>query len=410
MNVDLIRKDFPILNETMAGKPLVYFDNSATSLKPIQVVDEITNYYTKLSTNSHRGDYELSHKVDVKFEQARASVAKFINCDKNEVVFTSGTTESINIVARSFFEEILNADDEIIINYAEHASNVLPWYAVAEKTGAKIIFCPLNENNELTLECIENVVTTKTKLIAFAHVTNTLADDRDVNAICEYASKNNIYTVVDGAQAVPHKAVDVTEINCDFYAFSAHKMCGPTGIGVLYGKKDLLEKMVPYNQGGGMNARFNKDVCVSYKSVPTVFEAGTQNIAGVLGFAAAIEYLMNIGMKNICEYEMELKKYAIEKLSELENVLVYNTTTPNSVIIFNVFDDGDRIFPQDVAAYLNTFGIAIRAGDHCAKLLDNVLDVRVTCRASLSFYNTKEEIDLFVEVLKNCDSQSSLII
>lgn len=410
MNIDLIRKDFPILKENMAGKPLVYFDNSATSLKPVCVVDEITNYYLKLSTNSHRGDYELSHKVDVKYESARNSVAKFINCSSKEVVFTSGTTEGINIVARGMFEELLTVGDEIIINYAEHASNVLPWYAVAKKTGAKIIFCPLDENNELTLEKIKSVVTSKTKIIAFAHITNTLADNRDVKNICSYAHENNIYTVIDGAQAVPHKAVDVKDLNCDFYVFSAHKMCGPTGVGVLYGKYELLEKVSPYNQGGGMNARFDKDICVSYKSVPTVFEAGTQNIAGVLGFASAIEYLSNIGMNNIYEYETSLKTYAIECLKKLDNVFVYNENTPNSVVIFNVFDDGERIFPQDVAAYLNTFGIAIRAGDHCAKLLDNVLDVRVTCRASFSFYNTKEEIDLFVDALSKCNSQSSLII
>lgn len=410
MNVNEIRKDFPILKELMAQKPLVYFDNSATSLKPSYVIDEIVNYYSKLSTNSHRGDYELSHKVDVKYENSRALVAKFINCDKKEVIFTSGTTEGINIIAKSFFENELTSGDEIILNCAEHASNVLPWYNLASNIGAKIVFCNLDENNEFTLDKIKEVVTSKTKVIAFAHVTNTLADTRNVEEICEYAKQNNIYTVIDGAQAVPHKKVDVSAIQCDFYTFSAHKMYGPTGIGVLYGKFELLEKMNPYNQGGGMNARFDNNLCVSYKSVPTVFEAGTQNIAGVLGFGAAIEYLNKIGMDEINTYEKELKSYAVAKLNELDNVKMYNANTENSVVIFNVYDNDERIFPQDVAAYLNTFGIAIRAGDHCAKLLDNILDVRVTCRASFSFYNTKEEIDLFVEALSKCDNESSLII
>lgn len=410
MQIEKIRADFPILGEKMSNKPLIYFDNSATSLKPKAVIDEITYYYSKLSTNSHRGDYELSHIVDTKYENARKTLARFINCEVREVVFTSGTTEGINLVTKSYFESVLKAGDEIVLNYAEHASNILPWYDLADKTGANIVFCELDENNSLTVETLKTVVTANTKVIAFAHVTNTLADSRNVNEICEFAKNNSIYSVIDGAQAIPHKVVDVKKMNCDFYTFSAHKMCGPTGIGVLYGRLELLEKMSPYNRGGGMNARFDKELCVSYKSVPTVFEAGTQNIAGVLGFGAAVEYLESIGMENIELYEKDLKKYAIDKLKALKNVKLYNENTENSVVIFNVYDDGERIFPQDVAAYLNTFGIAIRAGDHCAKLLDNVLGNRVTCRASFSFYNTKEEIDVFVDALSKCDSQSSLII
>lgn len=405
-----VREDFPILKEKMAGKQLVYFDSSATSLRPSVVIEEIVNYYAKLSANSHRGDYELSHKVDVKYENVRKDTAKFINCDKNEVVFTAGTTEGVNLVARSFFESHLSTGDEIILNYAEHASNILPWYSLADRLGLKIVFCPLNEHNELTLENIKKVVTQNTKLIACAHVTNTVADTRDVVSICKYAKENGIYTMIDGAQAIPHKKVDVRELDCDFYVYSAHKMCGPTGIGVLYGRYELLEKMAPYNQGGGMNARFDNNLCVSYKNVPTVFEAGTQNIAGVLGMGAAINYLSNIGMDNINEYEKGLKKYALLKLKELPNIKIYNEHSENSVVIFNVYDGDERVFPQDVASYLNTFGIAVRVGDHCAKLLNNALDVRVTCRASFGFYNTKEEIDFFVDAVSKCNSQSALIL
>ncbi|MFV0498435.1 MAG: aminotransferase class V-fold PLP-dependent enzyme [Bacilli bacterium] len=409
MNVEKIRKDFPILEEKMSNKPLIYFDNSATALKPKSVIDEIVNYYTKLSTNSHRGDYELSHKVDIKFEYSRKIVSEFISSKIEEVVFTSGTTESINLVAKSFFLDKLQKGDEIIINYAEHASNVLPWYEIAKKTGAVIIFAPIIDN-KLTLDNIKSAVTKKTKLIAIAHVTNTIADVRNIDEICSFANSNGIYTVVDGAQAIPHMIVNVKDINCDFYAFSAHKMYGPTGIGILYGKLHLLKEMSPYNQGGGMNSRFNKDCQVSYKNVPTFFEAGTQNIAGVLGIGAAIEYINNIGLNNIHNYEMKLKNYALSKLKTLDNIKVYNKKSEGAVVLFNVYDGTEKIFPQDVSAYLNSFGIAVRAGDHCAKLLENVLEERVTCRASFSFYNTMEEIDYFIDVLKKCDSNTSLII
>lgn len=407
-DVNKVRLDFPILNEKMKNQPLIYFDSSATSLKPQCVIDEIVNYYTKLSANAHRGDYELSYKVDVKYGEARKTVATFLNSLEKEIIFTSGTTESLNIVARSFAKHILKPGDEIIIDYAEHASNVLPWYNICEETGAKIVFCPLDENNLYTLDNLKSVVSDKTKIIALAHVTNTLADMRDVKSICKYAKDKGIYTVIDGAQSTPHLKVDVKEIDCDFFVLSAHKMCGPTGVGVLYGKLEILESMVPYNFGGGMNARFNKDVEVSYKSVPTVFEAGTQNIAGILGFARAVEYLSSIGMENIHNYELELKHYAIKQLKTLPNVKIYNENSEGGVVIFNVFD-GDMVFPQDVASYLNEKGIAIRAGDHCAKLLDNVIDTRVTCRASFYIYNTKAEIDCLVEALRECNSESVLL-
>ncbi len=404
-----VRKDFPILKEKMRNKPLIYLDSSATSLKPQCVIDEITNYYTKLSSNAHRGDYELSYKVDTKFEDARKNVSRLLNCDPLEVVFTSGTTESINLVKQSFALNFLTKNDEIVIAFSEHASNVLPWYDVAYKTGAKIVFCPLDNNNSYCLKNLESVVNNKTKIIALAHVTNTIADTREIKMICEYAKNNSIYTVIDGAQSVPHMKIDVKDIGCDFFAFSAHKMCGPTGVGVLYGNKNLLEKMSPYNLGGGMNARFTCDINVSYKSVPTVFEAGTQNIAGILGFSKAIDYLLDVGLDNIHNYEIELKEYAVKEFKKLRNVKIYNEHTKSGVVLFNVFDQGELVFPQDVASYLNEHGIAIRAGDHCAKLLDNVIDVRVTCRASFYLYNTKSEIDELVKCLRNCNSESVLL-
>ncbi len=407
-DIDKIRSDFPILKETMKNNPLIYFDSAATSLKPQVVIDEVVEYYTKLSSNAHRGDYDLSYKVDTKFSAARKNVAKLLNSDEKEIVFTSGTTEGINIIARSYAKKFLQPGDEIIISYAEHASNVLPWYNLADEIGVKIVFCPLNVEGNYSLDNLKTVITKNTKLIAFAHVSNTLADVRDAKAICQYAKAHNIITVIDGAQSIPHMAIDVQDLECDFLTFSAHKMCGPTGVGVLYGKYELLEQMNPYNLGGGMNARFNKAVEVSYKSVPTVFEAGTQNIAGIFGLSKAIDYLREIGFDNIHNYELELKQYAVSKMSQLPNVKIYNASTASGVVIFNVFDDG-LVFPQDVASFLNEKGIAIRAGDHCAKLLDNVIDTRVTCRASFYLYNTKAEIDKFVDELKQCNSESVLL-
>ncbi len=409
INSEKIRADFPVLKEKMNGNPLIYFDNGATTLKPQSVIDEIVMYYSKLSTNAHRGDYELSYKVDVLFDASRNEVANFINALKHEVVFTSGATEAINIISNGFAKKFFKAGDEIIINYAEHASNVLPWFDVAKSVGAKIVFCPLDENHTLTLDNLISVVSSKTKLICVAHTTNTIGDTRDIKEICKYAVENDIYTLIDGSQSVPHQKIDVKDLNCDFFVFSAHKMCGPTGIGALYGKEELLKLVNPHNYGGGMNARFNIDNEVSLKNIPTVLEAGTQNIAGVIGFSKAIKYLNEIGLDNIEKYEQDLKQYALSKLKRLPNVKLYNETTSSGLLLFNVFDNDQLVFPQDVASYLSTFGIAIRSGDHCAKLLNNELDTRVTCRASFYFYNTKNEIDTLVDALEKCNTESVLL-
>lgn len=404
-DVNKIRNDFPIFNQQVRGKDLIYFDSGATALKPQVVIDEIVQYYSQYSVNAHRGDYYLSYIVDTKYEHARNTVAKFINASSKEIVFTTGTTVSINLACESFFKKFLKPGDEIILNEAEHASNLLPWYHLQEAIGVKIVFAKLNDDATLSVESIKNAISDKTKLISLAHITNTIGDCRDVKAICQIAKANDIYTFIDGAQSAPHQSIDVVDLDCDFFAFSGHKLCGPTGIGVLYGKKSLLDQMNPYQYGGGMNSRFNKEFEVKYKTVPTVFEAGTQNIEGVLGLATAIEYLLSIGMENIHEHELKLKAYCIEQLSHLDNITVYNKDVLSGNIIFNVND----VFAQDIATHCDSYGICVRAGHHCAKILNNVLNCNVTCRASFYFYNTFEEIDKFVECLAKGDEYLAAI-
>jgi len=398
-DVNKVRKDFPMLKQTMEGNPLIYFDNGATTLKPQVVIDAITDYYTNYSASAHRGDYSLSYKVDVTYEATRKKIMEFINASrKEEIVYTSGATESLNLVANSFFKHLLKEGDEIILNYSEHASNILPWYDICKEKGVIVKFCKL-DNNRLTLDKLKEQITENTKLITFAHVSNVLGYLADAKEICEYASQLGIYTLVDASQSIPHVKVDVTDINCDFLVFSAHKMCGPTGVGIMYGKYELLNKMTAYKMGGGMNARFDDLGNISFKKPPYIFEAGTPNVAGVIGFAATVDYLNSIGMENIHKYEVELKKYAIKKISKLDNVEVYNADSESGIITFNLKD----IFAQDTASHLNKYGIAVRAGHHCAKVLHNSINTTVTCRASLYFYNTFEEIDKFVEALEKGD-------
>ena len=398
LDVSKIRKDFPMLdNKVMQGHPLVYFDSAATSLKPRVVIEAMTDYYYNFNSNVHRGDYDIAAKADVCYENARKTVAKFINCSEKEVVFTSGTTQAINLVAIGYALNNLSKDDEIILNEAEHASNILPWYEVANKIGVKIVFAPLNDEGVVTQKAIESVITNNTKIISLAYVSNVLGNTNEVEKIISLAHQKGIVVVVDAAQAVPHMKVDVKALDCDFLAFSAHKMCGPTGIGVLYGKYDLLLKTSSIMFGGGMNAKFDNCQNMLLKKPPYRFEGGTPAIAEVIGFAKAIEYLLDIGMENIHEYEKELKKYAIEQLNKLDNVIIYNANNDSGIITFNIKD----VFCQDAGSFFNSKGIAVRSGHHCAKLLPNHLNVVGTVRASLYFYNTKEEIDVFVEVCKH---------
>jgi cysteine desulfurase/selenocysteine lyase len=388
------RNDFPMLNQD-----IIYFDNGATTLKPKCVIDAMNDYYSNYSANAHRGDYDISYKVDVTYEAARKSVANFINAELDEVVFTSGCTESLNIIANGFFSKYLSQGDEVLITYAEHASNVLPWFKLAQELGIIIKYIKLNDIHEVTMESVMSSITPNTKVISLAYSTNVIGDVRPIKEIAEFAHKNNIFLVVDGAQSVPHMKTDVKELDCDFLAFSLHKMCGPTGVGVLYGKRELLEEVTPINLGGGMNESFDSYDQVVLKELPTRLEAGTPNIAGVIGSLETINYLNSIGMDNIHKYELELKEYLVSKLVTIPHIKLINQYSKSGIVSFVV----DDIFAQDVAYYLNKYHICVRAGNHCAKILKDEIGIKNTIRVSLYFYNTKEEIDKLVDLLKDKD-------
>ena len=389
------REDFPLLKEE-----IIYFDNGATSLKPKCVIDKMADYYTNYPANAHRGDYDLSYKVDKEYESTRELVKDFINAKfLEEIVFTSGTTESLNMIANGFFENLLEPGDEVLITTSEHASNVLPWFRLANKKGIKISYIPLDNNYYVTIDNLKKVIKPETKVISIAGITNVIGDIRPVKEICKIAHENNIFVVLDGAQMVPHMKVDVEDLDVDFLAFSAHKMCGPTGVGVLYGKKELLEHLEPTILGGGMNESFDNPNEVYLKELPTRLEAGTRNIAGVIGFGETIKYLNKIGMDNIYKQETSLRKYLIDKLLTLKHIDIINIESDSGIVTFNVAD----IFSQDIAYYLNKYNICVRAGNHCAKILKSSVGVNNTVRVSLYFYNTLEEIDNLVELLSDYD-------
>lgn len=387
------REDIPMLKNN-----LIYFDNGATTLKPQSVIDEITNYYSNYCSNAHRGDYKISLKVDNAYEGVRKKIKNFINAkETSEIVFTSGTTDSLNRVVFGYFKQNLKKDDEVLLTQSEHASNILPWFILEKELGIKVKYIELDDKNEVTIENVASAITPKTKVISLAYVTNVIGDIRPIRDICSLAHKNNILVVVDGAQSASHIKMDVQVDDIDFLACSAHKMYGPTGIGFLYGKFELLDKMQPISYGGDMNAMFTKDGYLELREVPVKFEAGTQNIAGVIGMGAAIDYINNLGLNKIIKHEHKLKEYLITKLKELDNIEIYNEHNVGSVVAFNI----KNIFSQDTAIYLDKHNICVRAGNHCAKILNNVFNVNNTCRVSLAFYNTKEEIDKLIEVLKN---------
>lgn len=386
------REDFPMLS-----KDIIYFDNGATTFKPSCVIDAINYYYKDITANAHRGDYDISYKVDIAYEGARKKVADFINASREEVVFTSGATESLNMIVNGFFAHILEPGDEVLITLSEHASNVLPWFRLAHTHGIKVNYIELDSNLHVTMNNVMKAITPSTKVISIAGITNVVGDERPVKEIAQYAHSNNIFLVVDGAQSVPHMKCDVKDMDCDFLAFSAHKMCGPTGVGVLYGKKELLEELDPIKMGGGMNESFDSVEEVYLKELPIRLEAGTQNIEGVIGLSAAIDYLNKIGMDNIKLYEIRLKKYLISKLKDIPHINVLNEECDSGIVAFNV----DGVFPQDVAYYLNKYHICVRAGNHCAKILKNAIGVKNTVRVSLYFYNTEAEIDKLVELLSD---------
>ena len=387
------REDFNMLKNN-----IVYFDNGATTLKPNCVKEAIDDYYDNYTANAHRGDYKTSLIVDDKYEETRDKVKKFINAkEKNEIVFSSGATQSINYIVFGYFKYKLKKDDEVLITVSEHASNILPWFILEKEIGIKVKYIDLNEDYQVTIDNVKKAINNKTKVISLAHITNVVGDVRPIQEISKIAHENNILLVVDAAQSIAHTRVDVQKMDIDFLVFSGHKMYGPTGIGVLYGKYDLLNEMVPLNYGGGMNALFTKDGYIELREVPTRFEAGTPNIEGVIGLSSAIDYINKLGINNIEHYEQNLRKYLIDRLKELDFVEVYNGNNNIGAIAFNI----KNVFPQDTAIYLDKYNICVRAGNHCAKILSDAIKVNNTCRISLSFYNTKEEVDLLINVLKN---------
>lgn len=394
------REDF-----LMTNSDIIYLDSGATTLKPKVLSETISDYYNHYTANAHRGDYDISLKVDTLFEKTRYLISNLINANTNEVAFTNNATDSLSKIILGFFEDYLEEGDEILITKAEHASNVLPWFELAKRKGIIVNYIPLDEHLKVTLENVKKSITDRTKVISLAHVTNVVGDVRPIADITKLAHEKNILVVCDGAQSVPHMKVDVKALDIDFLAFSAHKMCGPTGLGILYGKEKLLKQFRPLIVGGGMNASFEFDGTVVYNEIPHFFEAGTPNIAGVIGFGSVIEYLESIGMDRIEAYEKELRKYAIAKLKEVPNIILYNETSEAGIVTFNMKD----IFSQDLAIYLNKYHICVRAGNHCAKILKDDLGIKNTCRMSLYFYNTKEEIDRLVDALKNPNMKEEIL-
>ena len=386
------KEDFPIL---LNNKNLVYLDSSATSLKPKQVIDEINNYYNFYTANLHRGDYDNAITVNKKVEETRVLVKEFLNAKhEEEIIFTSGTTESLNMIVFSFMKHNLNKDDEVLLTKTEHASNVLPWLVLEKEIGIKIKYIPLKDNLTIDYEKLESMINSNTKVISIAHITNTVGDVREINKIRDIINNKNIYFVVDGAQSAGHIKVDVEESNIDFYAFSGHKMYADTGVGVLYAKKDLLEKMRPFKYGGGMNDTYTIEE-YSLKQVPYKFDAGTVNISGILSLRAAIIYINSIDIDNITNYISNLSNFLYENLKNVKNIKIYNDNFRTGIMIFNI----DKVFSQDLSVFLNKYNICVRSGNHCSKLLKDFILTSNTCRVSLNIYNTKEDILKLVEVL-----------
>lgn len=393
-NVARIRKDFPILKELINGKPLVYMDNAATSQKPQVVIDALVHYYMTENSNVHRGVHTLSQRATDSYEEARVKVQQFINAaEDKEVIFVRGTTEGINLVAQTYGRENIGPGDEIIISAMEHHSNIVPWQILCQEKGARLKVVPINDDGELLLDEYESLLSPRTKLVSIVHQSNALGTINPVEQIVELAHARGVPVLLDGAQAVAHVPIDVQKIGCDFYAFSGHKLYGPTGVGALYGRADLLDAMPPYQGGGEMirSVSFEKTL---YNVIPAKFEAGTQNIAGSVGLGVAIDYVNGLGMENIAAYENELVAYGTEKLSEIEPVRLIGTARHKGSILSFVMENAH---PHDVGTILDSEGIAVRTGHHCAQPLMDRFGVPATVRASLAFYNTKEEIDTLVK-------------
>ena len=404
-NIDVkkIRKDFPILNRIVNGQKLVYFDNAATSQTPQVVIDSIASYYSSYNSNIHRGVHSLSQEATNEYEESRIKFQKHLNADNSyEIIFTSGTTHAINLVANGF-KKILNKGDEIIISQLEHHSNIVPWQMLCEETGAIIKVIPINDDGELIIKEYEKLLNIKTKIVFVNHVSNALGLINPVKEIIEKAHIFNAAVLIDGAQATPHMQIDVKKLDVDFYVTSTHKICGPTGVGVLYGKEKWLNKIPPYFGGGEMIEKVTLHKS-TYSGLPNKFEAGTPNISGVIASGVGLDYINNIGLENIANYENELLNYATDKLLEIENMKIYGISkNKTSVISFNI----SNIHPYDIGTILDKLGIAVRTGHHCAQPIMDYFNIPGTVRASFSFYNTKKEIDYFIDSLNKVVSMLS---
>ena len=394
-----VRKDFPILKQSVKGQPLIYFDNAATSQKPQCVLDELESYYSSYNSNVHRGVHYLSQKATEKYEQARTTIQEFINARFNrEVVFTKGTTDGINLVANSWGLSNLCEGDEVLISAMEHHSNIVPWQMLCEKTSAKLVVAPLDESGELILSEYEKLVSAKTKLVAITHISNTLGTINPINKLIEIAHKNDAKILIDAAQSVPHLAVDVQQMNCDFFVFSGHKLFAPTGTGVLYVKDELYSKMSPYQGGGDMikEVSFEK---TTYNQPPQKFEAGTPNIAGFIGLKRAVEYVQEVGLDNIFAYETKLHDFAFDEMSKIPELRFIGTASKKASVISFLIGE---THPFDIGTLLDQLGIAIRTGHHCTQPLMDWYNIPGTARASFCFYNTEEEIEFFIKSIKRC--------
>jgi len=395
-DIDNIRKDFPILNQKVNGKPLVYFDNGATSQKPQVVIDAVSDYYETINANIHRGVHTLSQLATDAYEQSRLKIQNHINAKHpHEVIFTSGTTGAINLVA-SGFTTFLKPGDEVLVSALEHHSNIVPWQLLCQRTGALLKVIPMNLDGELLLDAYENMLSEKVKIVAVNHISNALGTINPIKEIIDKAHEFGAAVLIDGAQAVPHIKPDVQALGCDFYTFSGHKMCGPTGVGILYGTTEWLEKLPPYQGGGEMIKEVTFEMS-TYADLPHKFEAGTPNIADGIAFGAAVDYLNDIGMENIAAYENELLDYATQKLLAIDGLKIWGTAKEKApVISFNI----GNIHPYDIGTIVDKMGIAVRTGHHCAQPVMAFCDIPGTVRASFSFYNTKEEIDQLVSALE----------
>ncbi len=400
IDVEKIRKDFPILDREVNGKPLVYLDNAATSQTPQQVIDVIVDYYQNYNANIHRGVHALSQEATDKYEQSRIKIQKHFNVARaHEIIFTSGTTHSINIVANGF-SSILKKEDEILVSAMEHHSNIVPWQMLCERTGAILKVIPMNQEGELLMDVFEELLSDKTRLVFCNHISNALGTINPIEEIIEKAHRVGAAVLIDGAQAAPHAVADMQALDVDFYTVSAHKVCGPTGVGMLYGKEEWLIKLPPYQGGGEMIAEVTFEK-TTYADLPHKFEAGTPNICGGIAFGAALDYMNSVGFDKIMEYEHQLLTYATHKLLEIDGLRIYGTAkNKTSVISFNI----EGVHPYDIGSILDKLGIAVRTGHHCAQPIMDFYRIPGTVRASFSFYNTKEEVDVLVEGVKRAKS------